>query len=372
MKVYFDNAATTPVDPDVADVVCDVLKNNFGNPSSIHAWGREARVAVENARKKIADLFGVPASTILFTSCATESINITITSAIESGVEQIITSKLEHHAILHTASYFEELKKCKVEFLSFDEKGNLSLRDLELLLQNKKQTLVALMHANNEIGNLLPMQEVAALCKKNNALFLCDTVQSVGKNSVKFNLPGLSYATGSAHKFHGPKGIGFLYHAAGVPCITNIHGGGQERGLRSGTENVSGMVGMAKALEKISDNQNEFHNQISELKEYFASKIESEIPNIKFNGTCREGGLVNILNVTFPDNEKSSALIQLMDVEGIAVSGGSACNSGISKGSHVLQALNVDPGKASVRFSFSRFNTKEEADYCISVLKKWF
>jgi len=369
--VYFDNAATTPLDPEVIEAMIQVMKNNFGNPSSVHAFGREARVLIEDARKIVALNLNVSPSEIFFTSCGTEAINMVIEGAVNDlGIKHIITSPIEHHAVLHSIEKLAHQGKCKVSFVKIDHSGNFDLTDFENILSLNERSLVCLMHANNEIGTILPLKEVGDICEKHNALFLCDTVQTMGKLRIDATNMKIHFAVCSAHKFHGPKGVGFLYLNGNVKINPLLQGGGQERNMRSGTENIYGIVGLAKAFEVAHRNMDADVEYIKNLKAYFVKKLKEEINGIQFNGESDQKGLHTILNVSFPKTKNAEMLLYNLDIEGIAASGGSACSSGSISESHVLKAIGADLSRTSIRFSFSKFNTKEEIDRCIEVIKK--
>jgi cysteine desulfurase len=369
--IYFDNAATTPLDPEVIEVMSSVMKNNFGNPSSIHTYGREARVLIEDARKTVSSLLNVSPSEIFFTSCGTEAINMVLLGCIENiGIKNIITSPIEHHAVLHTLEHFSHAGKCNVHYVKLDSRGNIDQDDLEAKLNLSDRSLVCLMHANNEIGNLLPVKDIGELSKKYNSLFLCDTVQTMGKFRNNPGNMNIHFAACSAHKFNGPKGVGFLYMNGDMKIDPLLYGGGQERTMRSGTENIYGIVGLSKAFEIAHRNMDADILYIKGLKEYMVSSLKSIISDIAFNGDSEEKGLHTILNVSFPRTDKSEMLLYSLDIEGIAASGGSACSSGSISESHVLKAIGADMNRPAIRFSFSKFNTKAEVDECITVLKK--
>lgn len=369
--IYFDNAATTPMDPQVIEVMQDVMKNFYGNPSSVHTLGREARVVIEDARRKIAGFLNVSPSEIIFTSSGTEAINTVIYAAVNDlGVKHIITSPIEHHAVLHSVENIRERQGVKVSYLPIDAGGVPDLTALEKILEKSEKALVCLMHANNEVGSLLPLKDTSAICAKYGAYFLTDTVQTIGKYAVSFQNPKIHFASCSAHKFHGPKGVGFLYLNGEVPIKPYIHGGGQERNMRSGTENVYGITGMAKALEIAYRDMEQNQKYVSELKKYMISKLSDTVPGIIFNASCDRKGLNNILNVSFPKTSQSEMLLYSMDIEGIAVSGGSACSSGSVSVSHVLKNIGVDTSLPAIRFSFSKFNTFEEIEICLDAIKK--
>jgi cysteine desulfurase len=369
--IYLDNAATTPIDPQVIEVMQDVMRNHFGNPSSVHTFGRKARVMIEDCRKTVSSLLHVSPSEVFFTSCGTEAINMVISGCCEDlDIKRIVLSPLEHHAVLHATEHFARQGKCIAEFVKLDEKGNIITEDLENLLKSGERSLVCLMHANNEIGNLLNLAGVDDICTKYDALFLCDTVQTIGKFRHDFKKTNIHFAACSAHKFHGPKGIGFLYLNENVMINPILQGGGQERNMRSGTENIYGIVGLAKAMEVSYKKFDTDITYIKELKSYMVSRLKEEINDVCFNGDSEEKGLHTILNVSFPKTERSEMLLYNLDIEGIAASGGSACASGSVAESHVLKAIAADMTRPSIRFSFSKFNKKEEIDTCVEVIKK--
>jgi len=369
--IYFDNAATSPIDPEVIISMTKVMKENFGNPSSIHSYGREARVIIEDARSKISSFLNVSPSEIFFTSGGTEAINMILKTCINDlKIENIITSKLEHHAVFKTLEYLKTRKKFNISYVNYDKSGRIDLDDLKKALKNCPKSLVVLVHANNEIGNLLPIKKVGELCEEFDSLFFSDTVQTMGKFENNFKKFNLDFATCSAHKFHGPKGIGFAYINGEIKINPMIFGGGQEQNMRSGTENIYGIAGMAKAFEIAYHDMKKTQNYLNGLKLYMISELKKNISNIKFNGECETAGLPNIINASFPDNEKAEMLMMNLDISGIAVSGGSACASGTTKASHVLNAIDPDNTHPTIRFSFSKFNTKDEIDKCVSVILK--
>jgi cysteine desulfurase len=371
MKVYFDNAATTPLDPEVMNAMLPLMKENYGNPSSIHSFGRPVRAAIEESRKTVARLLNVSPSEIFFTSGGTEADNMAIQCGIfDNNITHAITCQTEHHAVLHTLEILEKRGLIKLSFVKIDNCGHIDLNHLEELLALNPRSFVSLMHANNEIGNLLPLNEVGELCKKYNALFHSDTVQTMGHYKLNLQELHIHFVTCAAHKFHGPKGVGFLYINKDVKINPLIFGGSQERNMRGGTENVYGIVGLAKALE-IADKHLEQHREhILGIKNYMITGLKEKFQGIKFNGDCEGNCLYTVLNVSFPENKAGELLLFSLDISGIAASGGSACTSGSDVGSHVLKALNADPKRSSVRFSFSKFNTKEEVDYCLSKLSE--
>jgi cysteine desulfurase len=374
MKVYFDNAATTAIDEEVLEAMMPYLKEHFGNPSTQYSFGRDTRAAVEDARKTIAQLINATPGEIIFTSGATEANNTAIKGAvIYLGVERIITSPIEHHCVEYSVDFCRDHLKVETLQVKIDDKGNVDIQDLARLLQaSDKKTLVSLMHANNEIGTLLDIEQVGALCKQYNALFHSDTVQTFAHFPIDVQQMNIDFMSAAAHKFHGPKGVGFLYMRKQNKVQSMIHGGGQERGFRAGTENVYGIVGMAAAAKKAYAHLQEDRAYILDLKNYFITKLRAHFPAIDFNGNIDERSLFTVLNVSFPPNDKSALLLFMLDMDGICCSGGSACGSGASTGSHVVRALNKDDNRVSIRFSFSKHNTKEEVDYVIEKLVKIF
>lgn len=369
-RIYLDNAATTPVDPLVTEAMLPYLKSFFGNPSSIYSFGRETRLAIENARKSVAKLLKASPGEIFFTSGGTESDNMAIRAAIEDlGCQHIISSPIEHHAVLHTIEHFKKAYGVQISYVNVLPNGHIDLANLESLLRNStKRTLVSLMHANNEIGNLLDVPAVGAICKQYNAIFHSDTVQTVGHYHVDLSEKWIHFATGAAHKFHGPKGTGILYVSDAVQIGPMMHGGGQERNMRAGTENVAGIVGFAKALELAEANLEAEREHILALKMYLAKKLKEQFPEIIFNGDWNGQSLYTVLNVSFPRTEKSELLLMSMDMHGICVSGGSACSSGADLGSHVIKAIPGNQEGVPIRFSFSKYNTQLEIDQLLEKL----
>jgi len=372
MQVYLDNAATTTIDPRVIEVMVEALNNNFGNPSSIHHHGRQVKSIVEKARKTIANLLHASPSEIFFTSGGTEADNMAIVRSIEDfKLTHAITSPLEHHAVLHTLEEMEKAGKIKLDLLRVDADGVIDLAHLEELLSQNPRTLVSIMHANNELGNITDIYQVATICQQYDAIFHSDTVQTMGHYPHDLSSLKIDFITGAAHKFHGPKGVGFLYVNGKNKIKPMIYGGAQERNMRGGTENVYGIVGLAKALE-ISYVEMEAHQQyIQGLKDYMKSSLEKEIPEVQFNGvTAADQSLYTVLNVSLPCTNISDMLLFNLDINGISASGGSACSSGSEIGSHVLAHIGADQSRPSVRFSFSKYNTVAEIDYVIQKIKE--
>lgn len=377
-KLYFDSAATTQLRDEVIDCISEVLKTEYGNPSSTHSYGRSSKSLLENARKEIAKLMNVSASEIIFTSGGTEADNLILNGAVRDlGVKRVISSRIEHHAVLHTLEWLQEKYEIKLEFVNLDHCGHVDYEHLEKLLSGtSEKTLVSLMHVNNEIGNLLDLKKTAELCKKYDTLFHSDTVQSVGHFELDFKEIPIDFAAAAAHKFHGPKGAGFAFVRKNSGLKPLIHGGSQERGLRAGTEAVYAIAGMAEALKLSYHKLEKERKYISELKQYFKTQLSENIQGVKFNGDCDndERSTYTLLNVCLPiTSEKAMLLLFQLDLKGIACSKGSACQSGSEGGSHVLSAIlsDDDLAKPSIRFSFSSFNKKEEVDYVVEVLKEF-
>jgi cysteine desulfurase len=370
-RIYFDNAATTPLDPQVLEVMMPYLTEKFGNPSSIYSYGRESRMAVEQARKIVAKSIHANPAEVFFTSGGTESSNAAIRAAVQDlHCRHIITSPLEHHATLHTVAYYQERGEGTVHFLHVLPNGHLDLDHLEKLLKETgEKTLVSLMHANNETGNLLDIYKVAEICKSYGAIFHSDTVQTLGHYTFDLKKLQIHFLTGAAHKFHGPKGVGMLYINEQLKVKPNLHGGAQERNMRAGTENVYGIVGFAKALELACSRMDEERIYIRGLKTYMAENIIKEIPTAEFNGDAFGESLYTILSVSFPKSEKSEMLLFNLDINHICASGGSACTSGAQQGSHVIRAIYPGSDRTTVRFSFNRHNTREEVDKVVYKLK---
>ena len=371
MAVYLDNAATTPIAPEVIEAMLPVLRDGFGNPSSSHSFGRKSKALLEVSRRSIAKHLNCQPSEIIFTSGGTEADNMALNSCVNlMGVTHIITSCLEHHAIGHTADAIEKSGKARISCVKVDTKGNVDLDDLERLLQTDDKTLVSLMHANNEIATLLPIEKVSKLCRKYDALFHSDTVQTMGHYHFDLKDLDIDFITCAAHKFHGPKGTGFLYVNKNVKVGSMIYGGSQERGFRGGTENVYGIVGLAKAMDLAYIDLESHQRHVQELKNYMIEQLRGYFDDIQFHGeTDPDKSLYTVLNVCFPRTEKAGMLLFTLDLKGVAVSGGSACSSGAAKGSHVLEAINADMTRPNARFSFSRYTTKAEIDFALEQVK---
>ncbi|UTA67991.1 cysteine desulfurase family protein [Emticicia sp. 21SJ11W-3] len=370
-RIYLDNAATTRLDDDVLQAMLPLMTENFGNPSSIHAHGRQVRSAIEKARKTIASLLNASPSEIFFTSGGTEADNTAITCSIDTyQLKHAITSRTEHHAVLHTLEYLAKQGVIELSFVKLDDIGRVDLAHLQELLQTKPRSLVSLMHGNNEIGNLIDLKKVGEICKQYEAVFHSDTVQTMGHYKHDLQDLPVDFIVGAAHKFHGPKGVGFLYINVNNKIHPFIHGGSQERNMRGGTENVYGIVGMAKALEIAYRDMEEHQTYLKGLKARMIDKLKANIPGVTFNGNSAdvENSLYTVLNVSFPPSEDNDMLLFNLDIAQISCSGGSACSSGTDVGSHVLGALNVHPDRGNVRFSFGKYNTPEEIDKVVEVL----
>lgn len=372
MKVYLDNAATTPIASEVIEEIQPYLNNYFGNPSSTHAFGRKTKNAIEINRKKIADLIRAKNNEIIFTSGGTEADNMALRCAVfDLNVKRIITTKIEHHAVLHTAECLRDQQNVEIIFLATDHNGNPDLVQLESILNDKVNTLVTLMHANNEIGTLLPIKKVASICAKHkHVYFHSDTVQTMGHYTFNLSETPIDFLTCSAHKLHGPKGVGFLYVNQKISLNPLITGGSQERKNRGGTENLYGIVGLGKAMEMAYENLASHQKHIQDLKSFMKEELEKIDQRINFNGeTSPEKSLYTVLNVCFPADVCNSMLLFSLDIHGIAASGGSACSSGSNQGSHVLAELPHQENCQSVRFSFSRFNTQEDVEFTIEKIR---
>ncbi len=372
MKVYLDNAATTPIASEVIDEIQPYLSNYFGNPSSTHAFGRKTKNAIEINRKKIADLIQAKNNEIIFTSGGTEADNMALRCAVyDLNVKRIITTKIEHHAVLHTAECLRDHQNVELVFLATDHNGNPDLVQLESLVNDKVNTLVTLMHANNEIGTLLPLNKVADICAKHDHVYFhSDTVQTMGHYTFNLTETPIDFLTCSAHKLHGPKGVGFLYVNHKINLNPLITGGSQERKNRGGTENLYGIVGLGKAMEMAYEDLTSHQKHIQDLKSFMKEELKKIDDRIKFNGeTSPEKSLYTVLNVCFPADVCNSMLLFSLDIHGIAASGGSACSSGSNQGSHVLAELPHQEDCQSVRFSFSRFNTKEDVEFTLEKIR---
>lgn len=369
-RIYFDNAATTPIDAEVLEAILPFLKEQFGNPSSIYSYGRETRMAIEKARKSIAAILGAKPAEIFFTSGGTESTNTVLHAAVTNlGCKHIISSPIEHHATLHTVTYLAKAHQVKLSYVKILPNGHIDVNQLEeLLINSSEKTIVTIMHANNEIGNCISLHEVGGLCKKHNAYFHSDTVQTVGHFNFDLKNIPVDFITAAGHKFHGPKGTGILYINENIKINPFLHGGAQERNMRAGTENVYGIVGFAKALELSNQNRDKDKEYISGLKKYMYDSLVNNISTVSFNGDTFGESLYTLLSVNFPKNQKTEMLLFNLDIQHICASGGSACSSGAQQGSHVITALNKSSDIVTVRFSFSKYNTTQEIDTVVATL----
>lgn len=369
--IYLDNAATTPIHPEVVEAMLPIMQTTFGNPSSTHALGRIARTEIEKARRTLAKVLNCTPAELFFTSGGTEADNMAIRCSVHDlGVKHIISTTIEHHAVTHTLDELEKDGLARISYAKLTSNGHVDLADLERLLQEDGPTLVTLMHGNNEIGNMIDLNEVGSLCRKYNAYFHSDTVQTMGYFNLDLQNTPIDFVNGAGHKFNGPKGIGFIYIRAGVGIKPLIHGGAQERNMRGGTENIYGIVGLAKALEIAYRDLVEKEKHIRELKTYFIDQLKALIPGVAFNGDYSGRSLYTVLNVSFPPNNKAEMLLFNLDISGICASGGSACSSGSNVGSHVLAGIGSSPDRPAVRFSFGKQNTKAEIDFTLLKLRE--
>lgn len=375
MRIYLDNAAATPMDQEVMREMHAVMEHQYGNPSSLHANGRQARTTIEEARKTIAHLLKASPSEIFFTSGGTEANNMAIRGGvIDNHIQHAITAKTEHPAVIHTLESLARDGLIKLSFVEVDKFGHINFEQLEQLLAKEDRSFVSLMHANNEIGTLTDLEKLGTLCHAYNAIFHCDTVQTLGHYPHDLSKLKIHFLVCAAHKFHGPKGIGFIYINSKVKINPLLFGGSQERNMRGGTENIYGIVGLAKALTIAYTDMERQHQYIQGLKDYMMQELLCKLPGIvEFNGeTHPQKSLYTVLNVSFPDTYMADVLLWNLDIAGISVSAGSACSSGTHVGSHVLKALGADQKRPSIRFSFSKYNTKQEIDQVINTLKKVF
>jgi cysteine desulfurase len=371
MRIYLDNAATTPLDPEVFEAMKPFMLEDFGNPSSTHGHGRKVRAAIESARKKIAELLNCTPGEIIFTSGGTEADNAILTSAIHTyGIKNVISSPIEHHAVEHTLHVLAKQQGFQLHMVKMDEKGHVDLNDLESLLQQYPNALVSLMHANNEIGNLLALEKVGDLSEKYQAYFHSDTVQTIGHYRHDLSKLKVHGITAAAHKFHGPKGVGFMFIRKDKKLQPFVHGGAQERNMRGGTENVYGIIGLAKALEIAYRDMDEHVHHIKELKFRMIERLKEHVPGVSFHGDSdnMDKSLYTVLNVCLPESDENDMMLFNLDLQGISASGGSACSSGATQGSHVLGALYPESKRGAIRFSFSKYNKPEEIDAAVKAL----
>jgi len=375
MRVYLDNAATTPLDPEVFDAMKPFMLEDFGNPSSTHTHGRKVRAAIESARKKVAELLHCTPGEIIFTSGGTEADNTILASGIDTyGIKNVISSPIEHHAVEQTLKTLAKQKLVNLLMVNVDSQGHVDMAHLEELLRANPNTLVSLMHANNEIGNLLDIERVGVLCEQHHAYFHSDTVQTIGHYALDLSKIKVHGLTAAAHKFHGPKGVGFMFIRKDKKLMPFVHGGAQERNMRGGTENVYGIIGLAKALEIVYRDLDDHKRHVTSLKARMIERLKENIPGIDFHGASAdpERSLYSVLNVCLPESEENDMVLFNLDLQGISASGGSACSSGATSGSHVLGALYPGSKRGAVRFSFSKYNTEEEVDYAVTKLTELY
>ena len=374
-RIYLDNAASTPISSDVIDVMKNLMESTYGNPSSVHSYGRQAKIIIEDARKKIAQILNTSPGTIFFTSGGTESDNMAINSSIKKyNIRHAITSKISHHAVLYPLQELAKDGVIELSYVDIDNDGKISVDHLETLLKEKPRSFVSIMHANNEIGIIQDIKTIGELCKAYNAIFHSDTVQTVGHYLFNMQDLDLHFLAASAHKFHGPKGIGFVYISEEIQINAYILGGSQERNMRAGTESIYLIAGLAKAMEIAYENLSDDTNYIKGLKLYMINLLESEFPMLSFNGCSNnlDQTLYTVLNISLPKNSNTEMLLFNLDIEGISCSGGSACASGTSMGSHVLSFLNPESNRIGIRFSFSKYNSKEDINYTVKKLKELY
>jgi cysteine desulfurase len=372
-RIYLDNAATTRIAPEVLEAMLPYMREFYGNPSSIHSFGRQTRAGIEKARRTVARLLNCLPGEIVFTSGGTEADNMAIRCAVRDlGVRTIISSPIEHHAVELTVADLHRCGEARAIMVRLKPDGHVDMDHLEDLLRSEKNVLVSLMHANNEIGTRNDLVAIGTLCRKYGALFHSDTVQTMAHYRFDLQQLPVDMLAASAHKFHGPKGVGFLYMRNGVGMKAMIHGGAQERNMRGGTENLHGIVGLAAAMETAYHELDAHEHHIRGLKQRMMERLQEEIPGVAFNGDTMPDSLYTVLNVRFPDDGRAEMLLYNLDIEGIACSGGSACSSGSNKGSHVLASLYPDVKGANIRFSFSRYTTLEEIERTVEALKRIF
>ena len=375
MRVYFDNAATTPIAIEVINLMTEMMKSDYANPSSVHHGGRKSKTIIENARKSVASFLNTSPGNIFFTSGGTEADNMAIRCGIlDNNISHAVTSLISHHAVLHPLENLEKSGIIDLTYIKFDNNGVIDLNALEDILKKKPRTFVSIMHANNEIGTIQPIKEIGDLCKKYDAVFHSDTVQTIGHYPLDMESLNIDFITASAHKFHGPKGIGFIYINENITIQPLLYGGSQERNMRAGTENVHAIAGLAKALELSYANMDKDLLYVKGLKKYMIDQLTENIEDISFyaNSNDLDNSLFKLLSVSFPETPISEMLLFNLDIMGISCSGGSACSSGSTTGSHVLNSIASDSSRTGVRFSFSRYNTKMEIDYTIQKLKEIF
>lgn len=372
-RIYLDNAATTPMADEVIEAMVPMMREHYGNPSSTHAHGRKVRGIIEEARGTVAKLLNCAPGEIFFTSGGTEADNLALRGSVAKlGVQNIISSAIEHHAVLHTVEELHQMQNIGLDFVKIDEKGHVDMQHLGQLLQQKPHTLVSLMHANNEIGNMIDIQAVGEMVHNANGFFHCDTVQTMGHFPFDLNQGHIDFLAGAGHKFNGPKGCGFIYINKKNKIVPQITGGAQEREMRGGTENVIGIVGLAKALEIAYRDIDAKKQHITQLKTAMMDLLRQQIPGVSFNGDPEGRSLYTVLSVSLPPNDMSSMLLFQLDLAGISCSGGSACSSGATGGSHVINAIYPNTDRTTIRFSFGKHNTLDEIQYTVNQLATWY
>ncbi|MDG2058535.1 MAG: cysteine desulfurase family protein [Flavobacteriales bacterium] len=374
-RVFLDNASTTPIAPEIIDMMSKMMKSHFANPSSVHSYGRESKIVVEGARKKIAELLNTSPGSIFFTSGGTEADNMAIKCAIhDHKITHAITSRLSHHAVLFPLEDLEKEGLIKLSYVDIDKSGVISMSHLKELLSSNPRTFVSIMHANNEIGTIQDIKVIGDICKEHNAIFHSDTVQTMAHFPFDMQKLNVDFMAASAHKFHGPKGVGFVYISENIRIKPLLRGGGQERNMRAGTENIYGIAALAMAMEMAYKNLQEETDYIKGLKIYMIEKLQAELEDVQFYGKCTDmdNSLYTVLSCHFPETDIAEMLLFNLDILGVACSGGSACASGGSKGSHVLTEIVPESKRPGIRFSFSKYNTKEDIDFTIDKLKELF
>ena len=374
-RIYLDNASTTPIHTEIIEMMSEMMRSNFANPSSAHSFGREVKIIVESARKKIADLLNTSPGSIFFTSGGTEADNMAIRCGIQDyNIKHVITSKISHHAVLYPIQDLENNGIIKVSYIDIDKDGVVSLSHLKELLGDNPRTFVSIMHANNEIGTIQDLKKIGDICKEYDAIFHSDTVQTIGHFPFNMKESNVDFMAASAHKFHGPKGVGFIYISENIKINPLLRGGGQERNMRAGTENVYAIAGMSMAMSIAYQNLKKETTYIKGLKRYMIDKLKTELDDVQFYARCSdiENSLYTVLSCHFPETDISEMLLFNLDILGISCSGGSACASGVSKGSHVLKEILPDSKRPGIRFSFSKYNTKDDIDFAVAKLKELF
>lgn len=374
-RVYLDNAATTPISKEIIELMSSLMKHQFANPSSTHSEGRKSKTIVEESRSIIAKILNTYPRNIFFTSGGTESDNMAIKMSIENyNIKHAITSRISHHAVLYPLEKLAKENKIKLSYVKLDENGLVSFSDLENLLKNNSRTFVSIMHANNEVGVIQDIKKIGLICQNYNAIFHSDTVQTIGHYQIDLQKINIDFLAASAHKFHGPKGIGFIYISDNVKISPFIIGGAQERNMRAGTENIHSISALAKAMQLAYENLDSDMIYIKKLKSYMIEKLKLHIPDVQFfsNSNDLDNSLYTVLTVSFPLTKNSEMLLFNLDIAGVSCSGGSACASGSNKGSHVLSYFDPNAKRTGIRFSFSKYNTFEDIDFAIQKLKDIF